>query len=74
MASHCDSTFIVWNTLISLEGQSSNDLEKESSEDDSDQACFMIQENDSNEVNSKSDLNDCASTSNDNMSSEEHTY
>jgi len=36
MVSHCDSIFVVWNTLISLEGQDSNDLKKESSEDDSD--------------------------------------
>ena len=44
---NCDSTFAAWNTLISLEEQGPNDKEKESSEADSDQACFMVQENDS---------------------------
>jgi len=37
---NCDSTLAVWNMLISLEEQSSNDMERESNEDDSDQACF----------------------------------
>ena len=47
---NCDSTFTVWNTLISLEDHIPNEMERESSEDDSDQACFMVQENDSLEV------------------------
>ena len=67
MVSHCDSAFVVWNTLISSEGQGSNDLERESSEDDSDQTCFMVQKNDSLEVNSKSNIDDCANTSNDDV-------
>ena len=68
-----DSAFSVWNMLISLEEQSSNDLERKSSEDDSNQACYMVQENDSSEVNSESELDDCESVSNDNasMSSED---
>ena len=52
--------------LISLEGQCSNNLEREFSEDNSNKACFMIQRNNSLEVNSESHLDDCASTSNDN--------
>jgi len=47
IVSHCDSTFVVWSTLISLEGQVSNDLEREPSEDEFDQACYMVQGNDS---------------------------
>jgi len=58
----------VWNTLISLEEQPSNDVERESSEDSSDQACFMGQGNDSFEVILESNLDDCTSTSNDNDS------
>jgi len=72
MVSHCDSTFVVWNTMIALEVQDSNNLERDSSEDDSDEACFMIQGNDSLEVNSESNLDDCASTSNDNDSMDAH--
>ena len=72
MISHYDSTFIVWNTLISLKGQGqcSNDLERDSSDDESNQACFIVQENDSLEINLESNLDDCTSTSNDNMSNE----
>ena len=47
MISHCDSAFAVWNMLISLEEQASNDVEREPSEDESDQACYMVQGNDS---------------------------
>ena len=36
IVSHCDSFFVVWNMLISFEGQGSNDLERESSEENSD--------------------------------------
>ena len=68
MISHCNSAFVVWNTLISLKGQSSNNLERESSEDDSDQACFMVQGNDFLEVNSEFNIDDCACTSNVDMS------
>ena len=56
MISHYGSTFVVWNTLIFPEGQVSNDLERASSDDDSDQACFIVQKNDSPEVNSKSNI------------------
>ena len=52
MVSHCNSTFAVWHTLTSTKEQRTNILEKESSGDESDQACFMVQENDSLEVNS----------------------
>ena len=54
--------------MISIKGESSNDLKRESSEDDSDQACFMVQGNDSLKVNSESEHDDCASMSNDNAS------
>ena len=39
---NCDSVFVVWNTLCSLEKQVSNDVEREPSEDESDQACYVI--------------------------------
>jgi len=50
MVSHCHSAFAVWNTLISPELQTTNNMEKESSGEESDQACFMVQGNDSLEV------------------------
>ena len=37
-------------------------MEKVSSEDESEQACYMIQGNDSLEVNSETQLDDCASS------------
>ena len=64
MVSHCGSAFVVWNTLISLEEQASYDVERESSEDESDQTCYKVQGNDPLEVISYSHLDDCASTSN----------
>ena len=42
MVSHCDSAFAVWNTLTSPKHQTTNHVEKESSEDESEQACYMI--------------------------------
>ena len=45
--SHCDSAFAVWNTLTSSELQTLNIMEKESSEDESEQRCYMVQGNDS---------------------------
>ena len=65
MISHCDSAFVIWNTLVSFKEQASHDVEREPIVDESDQACHMVQENDSLEVNSDSHLDDCASTSND---------
>ena len=50
LISHCDSTFTVWNTLTSPKEQTTNVLEKEFIGDESDQACFMVQGNDSLEV------------------------
>jgi len=38
MVSHCDSAFVVWNTLTSLKEQASNNLERESIVDESEQA------------------------------------
>ena len=51
--------------MTSLKKQASNNLERESIGDESDQACYMVQGNDSLEVISDSHLDDCASTSND---------
>ena len=42
IVSHYDSTFAVWSTLTSPEQQMANVLEKKSSGDQSDQACFMV--------------------------------
>jgi len=42
MISHCDSAFAMWNTLTSPKLQTINIVEKESSEEGSDQACFMV--------------------------------
>ena len=39
---NCDFTFAVWNTLISLEEQGPNGMERESSEDDFVQVYFMV--------------------------------
>ena len=40
--SHCDSAFAVWNTFTSLALQMMNHVEKESSGDESDDACYMV--------------------------------
>ena len=61
--SHCDSAFAVWNALTSPELQTTNNVEKESSGEESDQACFMIRGNDSLEVISDTQLDDGASFS-----------
>ena len=63
MISHCDSAFAVWNTLTCPKLQTSNIIEKESSGDESEQRCYMVQENDSLEVYSESQLDDDASSS-----------
>jgi len=49
---HCDSAFEVWNTLTSPKEQTINVLEKESSRNKFDESCYMLQGNDSLEVNS----------------------
>ena len=53
----------MWNTLTSPELRTTNSVEKESSGDESDQACFMVQEIDSLEVNSDTQLDDSATSS-----------
>ena len=63
LVSHCDSAFAVWNTLTSPALQKTNHVEKESSGDNSDQHCYMVQGNDSLEVYSESQLDDSASSS-----------
>ena len=45
--SHCDSAFVVWNTMSSLKEQVSNNMEREPIIDESNQACYMVQGNDS---------------------------
>ena len=67
MISHCDSTFAVWNTLTSPELQTTKYVEKESSGDESDEACYMVQRNDSLEVHSETQLDDNASSSGDDI-------
>jgi len=47
MISHCDSAFAVWNTLTSPEVQTTKYVEKESSGEESEQAFYMVQGNDS---------------------------
>ena len=55
----------MWNTLTSPAFQTTKYVEKESSRDESDQYCYMIQGNDSVEVNSDTQLDDSASSSSD---------
>ena len=61
MIFHCDSAFAVWNTLTSLKLQLPNQVEKESSEDESDDACYMVQGNDL-EVHSDTQLDSAISS------------
>jgi len=65
MISHCDSVFAVWNTLTSHTLQMTKYVEEESSGDESDQHCYIVQENDSLEVNSNTQLDNSASSSSD---------
>ena len=64
--SNCDSA-LVWNTLTSSKLQTPTIMEKESSGGESDNACYMVQGNDSLEVYSESQLDndDASSSSND---------
>ena len=73
LISHCDSAFAACNSLTSPKKQTINILEKESSGDESDQVCFMVQENDSLQVNSDTQLVDCASSSCDDNAMDAHT-
>ena len=52
--------------------QMTNYVEKEPRRDESEQACFMVQENDSLEVYSDTHLDDCASSSDDHDSIDAH--
>jgi len=72
LISHCDSTFAVWNTLISHKKQASHDIEKESIEDESDQDCYRVRGNDSLEVTSDTHLDDWASSSNEDNGMDAH--
>ena len=47
---NCDFDLAMCNTLIFLEQQLPNDMERESNEDDFDQECFIVQGSDSLEV------------------------
>ena len=62
MVSHCDSAFAMWNTLTSLKLQTPNYVEEESSGGESKQHWYMVQGNDSLEVNSETQLDDSASS------------
>jgi len=61
--SHYDSVFAVWNILTSPKLQTPINEEEKSSGDESDQRCFMVQENDSLEVYSDTQLDDNTSFS-----------
>ena len=63
--SHCDYAFAAWNTLTSPKLQTPNIVEKESSVDESEQTCYMVQGNDSLEINSDTQLDHSASSSSD---------
>jgi len=65
MISHCDSTFALWNTLTSPKLQTPNFVEEESIGDESNQPYYMVQGNDSLEVNLDTQLDDSASSSGD---------
>jgi len=56
LVSHCGFIFVVWNTLISHKKQASNISERESIGNESNQACYIVQENDSLEVTLDSHL------------------
>ena len=43
IVSHCNSAFVVWNTLTSPELQMTNYVEKEPLVDESDETCYMVQ-------------------------------
>ena len=66
LVSNCDSAFAVWNTLISSKLQTPIIVEDESS-GESEQHCYMVQGNDSLEVHSQTQLDDCASSSGDDI-------
>ena len=51
MASHCDFVFAVWNTLTSPTLQTIKYIEEKSSGGESEQHYYMVQGNDSLEVN-----------------------
>jgi len=55
----------VWITLTSPELKTTNYVEKEPLVDESDETCYMVQENDSLEVHSETHLDDSASSSGD---------
>ena len=67
MVSHCDFAFAVWNILTSPELQTQINKKEKSNGEKSDQRCFMVQGNDSLEVNLETQLNDCASSSGDDL-------
>jgi len=62
MISNCDSPYAVWNTLTSPKLQTTKYVKKESSGDESEQACYMVQGNDSLEVHSETQLDENASS------------
>ena len=67
LISLCDSAFTVWNTFTSSKEQTINKLEREAIVDEPNEACYMVQGIDSLEVTSDTHLDDCASSSEDNI-------
>ena len=61
-------TLVVWNTLISIYEQTSNDKERDSREEsDTFSICFMAQGDDPLEVNSESDFDESENISYDDL-------
>ena len=58
IVSYCYSAFAEWNTLTSPKFQTTKYVEEESSGDESEQVCYMVQGNDSLDVYSKIHLDD----------------
>ena len=65
MVSHCDSAFAVWNILTSPELQTQINKREKSSGEESEHHCFMVQENDSLEVHSDTQLHSASSSCDD---------
>ena len=59
MVSHWDFAFAVQNTLTSLKEEASHNVERESIVDESDKACYVVQDKDSLEVTSDAHVDDC---------------
>jgi len=72
MISHCDLAFAVWNTLSSLKEQALKNVVREPIVGGSNEACYMVQGNDSLVVTLGTHLDDYASSFNDHDSMDTH--